>query len=118
LLITSGIAIGLATLSLIANIVMGGIAAGQGGPARPGRAQPDPMIQLVSGVVGAGFGLVYYGVIFASAMQMRNLRSWGFSLAGSIMAMVPCTLCCVLTLPFGIWSVVVLSKEEVKSAFR
>jgi hypothetical protein len=117
LLLSSGTAIGLAAMLMIGNVVKGMKVAGDE-DGRAGRAQVDPMIQMVSGVAGAGLGVVYYGVIFASALQMRNLRSWGFSLAGSIMAMMPCTLCCVLTLPFGLWSLIVLSKEEVKSAFR
>jgi hypothetical protein len=38
----------------------------------------------------------------------------------SVAAMLPCTVscCCILGLPVGIWSLVVLMKPEVKQAFR
>jgi hypothetical protein len=119
LMITSGLAVGLATLSLILNLALGGVLAAQGGGAGGRAGGPDdPVVNMVGGVCGASFGLIFYGIVFAAAMQMRNLRSWGFSLAGSIMALLPCSLCCILTLPFGIWAIVILSQENVKIAFR
>jgi len=38
-------------------------------------------------------------------------------MAGSIVAMVPCNICCLLGLPFGIWALVVIVRPEVKDAF-
>jgi len=56
--------------------------------------------------------LVGYG-----ALQMLKLRSYGWSLAASILALIPCTSpCCVVGLPIGIWALVVLSRPEVKAA--
>lgn len=50
--------------------------------------------------------------------QMRQLRSWGICLAGSIVAMLPCSACCILGLPMGIWALIVLIDNEVKQAFN
>jgi hypothetical protein len=58
-------------------------------------------------------GLTIYG-----ALQMRQLRGWGLSLAGAIAAMVPCSPCCILGIPMGIWALMILIDEEVKRAFR
>jgi hypothetical protein len=52
------------------------------------------------------------------AWQMRQLRNWGLSLTGAIVAMLPCSICCILGLPIGIWAVVVLIDGDVKRAFN
>jgi hypothetical protein len=49
--------------------------------------------------------------------QMRQLRSWGLCLAGTITAMLPCSICCILGLPMGIWALIVLIDNEVKQTF-
>jgi hypothetical protein len=59
-----------------------------------------------------GGGIVLYG-----AWQMKDLRSQGSAMAASITAMLPCNLCCLVGLPVGIWSLVVLNRPEVKNAF-
>ncbi len=70
-------------------------------------------VGIVIGVVG----LVVYGFVLWAAMQMKMLRKWNLSVAASVAAMLPCTCCCIFGLPIGIWSLVVLMKPEVKSAF-
>jgi hypothetical protein len=51
-------------------------------------------------------------------MKMKKLERYGLAMTASILAMLPCSLCCVLGLPIGIWALVVLMKPEVKSAFH
>jgi predicted Zn finger-like uncharacterized protein len=69
-------------------------------------------------IFGAG-GIIYCAVIIFASIQMLNMRMWGFALAGAIMSMINCVnLCCCLGLPFGIWALVVLLDQEVKSAFQ
>jgi hypothetical protein len=50
--------------------------------------------------------------------MMKQLKNYGLAMTGSIIAMLPCSVCCLLGLPFGIWSLVVLNNPEVKEAFR
>ena len=58
-------------------------------------------------------------VILIGAIQMLRFKMWGFSLTASILAIVNIgTCCCVLGLPVGIWSIVVLSQPHVKKAFN
>jgi hypothetical protein len=49
--------------------------------------------------------------------QMRQVRNWNLCLAGSIAAMLPCSVCCILGLPMGIWALIVLIDNDVKQAF-
>jgi hypothetical protein len=58
------------------------------------------------------------GLTIVAGLQMRQLRSWGLSLAGSIAAMLPCSICCILGLPLGVWALLVLVDDEVKRAFN
>jgi len=58
------------------------------------------------------------GFVLFGALQMRQVKSYGLAMAASIVALVPCLgPCCCLGIPFGIWSLVVLAKPEVKAGF-
>lgn len=62
-------------------------------------------------------GLVLNGVVIHGAVQMIRLRSWRAAKLGAGFAVVPCyTLC--LSMPLGIWALVVLNQPEVKRLFR
>ena len=40
-------------------------------------------------------------------------------MTAAIVAVIPCVApCCLLSLPFGIWALVVLGDSSVKAAFR
>lgn len=63
------------------------------------------------------FVLVNAFLIFGG-VQMMRLKTWGVAVAASIVAMLNFgTFCCVLGLPVGIWSLVILMLSEVKAAF-
>ena len=53
-----------------------------------------------------------------SGYNMLKLRNYWLALAGSVALMPGSCMCCLLGLPSGIWSIVVLVNPEVKSAFR
>jgi hypothetical protein len=58
-------------------------------------------------------------VVFMGASKMKNLQSYGFAMAATVIAMIPCIgPCCILGLPIGIWALVILLKPEVKGAFQ
>jgi hypothetical protein len=93
-----------------------------------------PLTMPGGGAAGSPFGDLPPGFLigvclFASlanvfnlvaAIQMVRVRMWGLALAGCIVAAIPLTssACCILTLPFSIWAIVVLVKPEVRAAFR
>ena len=91
---------------------------GAGAAARPPIDIPiifNPAYAIASNLVGFVIGIV----VIVGAMKMKNLENYGFAMAASIIAMVPCiSPCCLLGLPFGIWALVVLSDQQVKAAFR
>src|SRR5262249_3342773 len=56
--------------------------------------------------------------LFIGALQMLRMRSYPFALAAAILAVIPWSPGWILGLPFGIWSLVVLSRKDVRAVFR
>lgn len=116
LMVTAGLCVFLSCIGFAGNIAqMGGVGA-------PPNANQDQMAFLMFygtfGIITGIVQLVVDGLIIYGALQMKDLKSYNWALASSIMAMIPCLgSCCVLTLPFGIWAVVVLQDIEVRQAF-
>lgn len=82
---------------------------------------PEPLVDFVLQVFA---GMHYYGVTLAvitvvAMIQMLRLRMYWLAVLGSILAMlnVGCATF-LLGLPFGIWSLVVLLRPEIKESFR
>lgn len=63
------------------------------------------------------FAVAINAFILLGAIRMLRLESRSMAIAACIVAMLPCSCCCLLGIPFGIWGLVVLNKPEVKSAF-
>jgi hypothetical protein len=72
----------------------------------------------MGGMLGVFLVVGWWAIIICAALQMKALRNHGFAMTGAILALIPCNLAWVFGLPFGIWALVVLSKPEIKSAFR
>lgn len=67
----------------------------------------------------SGIGLVLYGLGIFGAIKLKKLESYGLAMTSAILAMLPCTsCCCVIGLGFGIWTLIVLNKPNVKQAFH
>ena len=81
----------------------------------------EQLVQVLSGgvgMVGNVMGLLIGGLVLLGALKMKALESYGWAVAASVIAMIPCVSpCCCLGMPFGIWALVVLVKPEVKAAF-
>ncbi|MHC4177836.1 MAG: Yip1 family protein [Planctomycetota bacterium] len=113
LIVTGALGVAAQLLALAVNLIQmgGGLPAGGQGPM--------PMaVPAGVNVASAMIGMILYIVVIMGAVKMKNLESYGFAMAASIIAMLPCSCCCLLGLPFGIWSLVVLSDAGVKAAFR
>jgi hypothetical protein len=48
---------------------------------------------------------------------MLQMRSYGMAITTAIIALVPCHCSCLLGVPFGIWALIVLNREDVREAF-
>ena len=115
LMITAGVSLCLHLLGLMATILGIGIGAAMT-PVEERWAflLAGPIAILVRLVV-----LALTAIILVGAMKMRKLENYGLAMTGTIIALVPCLPpCCLLSIPFGIWALVVLMNPEVKSAFR
>ena len=62
-------------------------------------------------------GVLIAVLVIVGAVKMRRLKSYGLAMTAAIIAMLPCSGCCMLGLPFGIWGLVVLNDANVKTAF-
>ena len=83
------------------------------------------------GVVGAlqgGFGfqiempiailmVAHTVVVIFGAWNLMQLRSYRLALVGSILGILPFAPGAIVSIPMGIWALVVMTKKEVKAAF-
>ena len=68
---------------------------------------------------GLAMGVVSNVVMLIGALKMMKLESWGLALAAAILVMLPCgSCCCCLGIGLGVWVAILLSKPEIKGAFR
>jgi hypothetical protein len=82
----------------------------------------EEIAQWVSGgfgITSSALGLLVAGFILYASLEMRKLSQWGLAVGASVVAMIPCVSpCCLIGLPVGIWSLVVLTKPHIKAAFH
>lgn len=83
---------------------------------------PERYADFYEGAIGIGssfIGILVAAFIIYAAIKMKDLTQWGLAVVASILAMIPCiSPCCIIGLPIGIWSLVVLMRPEVKAAFH
>lgn len=106
----------LALLGLTLNVLGIGLGAAGGAAGDPDGGMI--MVQGTIGIISALFGICLSSFVIYGSVQMMNFKSYGIAMAAMIVGMLPCSFCCLLGLPFGIWGLVVLSKPEVKAAFN
>ena len=77
----------------------------------------DPVKALVLPFLG----LVVVGglVVLFGGVKMLSLSGRGLAMTASILAMIPCFsgLVCVIGIPIGIWSIIVLGNPDVRAAY-
>jgi hypothetical protein len=118
LIITGALNIVLALVRGVMILVGAGMGVFQG----TGNADAEKMLAGFMGTFGIAscvIGVLGGIFILLGGIKMRQLESYGLCMAASIVAMIPClSVCCPLGLAIGIWSLVILSKAEVKSVFH
>lgn len=103
---------------LLVGVGLLGPPAGSSGPGSAG-GLPSVLLTGFSNVLSATLGLLLNGVTIAGGVCMRRQRSYGLAVAGAICAVIPCgNICCVASLPIGIWALSVLSDASIRSSFR
>ncbi len=120
LMVVGGISLALYLIQLI--LILAGVDVlglrDQNLPGAPQQAQAFNAGRIAGGVSGMIVAISWATTVLGAGIKMKNLQGYGYAMTGAIVAMLPCNVCCLLGLPFGIWSLVVLNKPEVKNAFR
>lgn len=104
------IAVALAFCGAIGTFMnVGGGGGGARGGARGGfNNDNDP----VSSGIGVVLGFIWSAVVIIGGYNVKNTKNYTAAMIGSIFAMLPCSACCLLGLPFGIWSLVTITKAK------
>ena len=87
----------------------------------PGMMQMNGRSNTVAFRVGAAtarvLGLLTGAMTMFGGINMKKLESRGSCIAGSITAVLPCSICCIFSLPIGVWALIVLNDSMVKRQF-
>ena len=70
------------------------------------------------GLVMAVPGLILSFIIAFGGLKMKNMQSYSMAMAGAVCAMLPCSCCCIIGIPLGIWALMTLMNEDIKLAFQ
>jgi predicted Zn finger-like uncharacterized protein len=120
LMVVGGLGLATAILELVMVLVGAALpfVANAGGP--PGFAGQPPIqggADKITQSIPVFTGFCWSTTVILGGFSMMRLSNRGAAMTGSIVAMVPCSCCCVLGLPIGIWSIMVLNRPEVADAF-
>jgi hypothetical protein len=56
-------------------------------------------------------------ILVLGAARMFDLQNWGIALIAAVVALLPVAVGFPLSMPFGIWALLVLSRRDVRTAF-
>jgi hypothetical protein len=74
-------------------------------------------IMMVAIIVGPILNVLWSLIVLFGGIQLKRMRSRGFVIFASIFGFLPCSICCILGIPFGIWTLVVVCNDDVKRHF-
>src|SRR5262245_22681328 len=83
---------------------------------RPPREEAVKSVQIEGAVYGI-VALLSGIIIFIGGSKMKDLKSYGWAMTGSILCIFPGLCCVCLVLIPGIWGLIVLFNADVKYAF-
>ena len=94
----------------------------QGGAGIFGDLPPEVRAKLAfegaGNIIQLTLALVSNTAILIGAIKMKNLRSYSWAMAASILSILSgCGCCCPIGPAGGVWAIVVLTKPGVKAAF-
>ena len=76
------------------------------------------MLEGPIGIISNILWMITNAIILMGALKMKKFQSYGLAMAASILCILCDWNCCCLGIGAGIWSIVVLSKPEVKATFH
>ena len=82
------------------------------------KLKQDPAGNAVTAGIQLGIFSILNLVAIFGATKMKGVKSYGWSLAATIITTIPCITGCCCTGPLiGIWGLIVLLSEDVKAGF-
>jgi hypothetical protein len=117
LMVIGGVGFAFAIVRTVADVLVGGDAPNPFiNPNNPNNADLKGLQDTMM-VLGPILNFIWSFIVFFGGLQMKRLKNRGFVLFSCIWAMLPCHLCCILGIPFGIWALVVVNDVSVKRWF-
>jgi hypothetical protein len=87
-------------------------------PPPPEQAALQATINRVSAIAQLVLGIPWNIFVIVGARRMMRLQGRNLAMTSAVLSIIPCfSICCLITMPIGIWAVVTLGKPEVKSEF-
>ena len=82
------------------------------------KKQQDGMrLDSPTNIVSVAIGTILCLLTTIGAIKMRSGSGYGLALTGAITAIIPIGGCCCVSVPIGIWALVVLMNADVKKGF-
>lgn len=86
------------------------------GPGAPFGGGMEFMIAFT--IMSIAVSIIWGMLVVYGGIKLKQLRSYGMVLTGCIFAMLPCINgCCILGLPFAIWTLVLIHDEQIRRHF-
>jgi len=83
--------------------------------------QAERIGYLTSTVISYGLGVlsvIIAPLVFWGALKMLEGKKYGLAKTAAVLSVVPFSCCFPLSIIFGIWALVILSKPDVKAIFE
>ena len=85
--------------------------------ATPANQSGQALGHAIGGVLTGPLPLALNGMMFVGGIAMVRREVWGMAIAGSVVAIFPCTSVLCVSLPIGAWCIYVLNKPGVHQMF-
>lgn len=81
-------------------------------------AKADDILSFILQIVALGTLCILQSVVFLGGLRMTQRRNLMLARTAAIMAIIPCSGCCLLQLPVGIWATILLFDAEAQRNFE
>lgn len=78
---------------------------------------PSNISSPLYGIVTAVIGICWDGILVVGGLRFLYLTSWGQSLTAGITACLPCNPCCLFSVPFGAWAIILLFNPDIREHY-
>lgn len=80
--------------------------------------EANVMASRLTNVTSTLLAMAMSAIMFIGGRKMGHAVDFSWAVAACVVAIIPCTWCYCLTIPIGIWGLVILFRPDVRAAFR